>query len=84
MDKVKLLKDICEFYDFELHIADKVRYYSLNVLEYQNPDDFDFTFDTVDEALKGWLLTLMLTDECNLKDNVPMTWEDEIEFIQSL
>ena len=84
MDKAKLLQDICEFYDYELEITDKIHYYALIVSGDESVDDFDFTFDTVDEALKEWLLTLELTDECNLKDNVPMTWEDEIEFIQSL
>ena len=80
IDKLFILKNICDFYNYTLEISDKIYYYC------GSKDDKEYSFEatTVDEALKQWLETLEETDKCNHDEGVLPIWTFEKNFISSL
>lgn len=79
MDKVKLMQEICDWYNYKLKtVNDKVVVFdSIRIFEY----------DDMDEALKDWLDTLLESNydyfECEGEEYG--TWDKEtIDFIESL
>lgn len=92
MDKLKLLKDICDWYNYTLTLEHGVIKMSNipedpEIRELYAGQQLDYT--TVDDALKDWLSTLEDTNisiyETGDVDDLYNTWsKKEIDFIKNL
>ena len=75
MNKLKLLKEICAWYNYELEIAGDEVHCFID----KNSKEYNFKYDNITVALKQWLPTLK---ESNSDAG---TWsKEEIDFIESL
>ncbi|RHW64785.1 AP2 domain-containing protein [Clostridium botulinum] len=81
MEKLFILKDICDFYNYTLEISDKIYYYYDGSKE---DKEYSFEATTVKEALNQWLETLEETDKCNCNEGVSPIWTAERYFICNL
>lgn len=75
--KLDLLIEICKWYDYKLTVDGKV------LVDKDNSSEF--SCESVDEGLKGWLETLEESNKCCIEEDVPLLWsQDTIDFIKSL
>ena len=75
--KFELLKEIGYWYNAQFTIGDKV--YCED--KYNEP----YIYNSVDEALKDWLCTLIESNNDSINDGVELLWsKEEIELIKNL
>jgi len=82
MNKIKLMKEICDWYNYEMKEVDN------KVIVFDGGNSY-FEYDSIDEALKDWLETLLGSNvdaKREGKENANYClWNKEIiDFIESL
>lgn len=79
--KERILKDICNWFEYELLFASNGKIVCLS----NDSIDYDYVYDNIDCALTDWLTTLLeengVEEDCygNIK-----YWDEEIKFIENL
>lgn len=77
-----LLEEITDFYGYDI---DK-RYNCIKDI-YEiviTNDDDTFIYDTEEDGLKDWYVTLVESDKCAINEKVDMYWEKERNFIRKI
>ena len=79
-DKLKLLKNICDAYDYDLKVEGK------NITCINNDDDESEVnkYNNIDLALIDWLDTLIESEIQYILDNVNISWRNEINYIKNI
>lgn len=81
-NKIELLADICKFYNYELTLNTDNRVRCIGEDGYST--EYKFTYDNIDNALLGWVDTLIDTDEDALINDCETFWSEEIAFIKNI
>ena len=77
MGKLELLKEICNWYNYNLTIAGE------KIIDINNINKC--SYESVEEGLKDWLTTLEESNRCCIDEKVPLLWSnEEIELIKSI
>lgn len=81
-NNTELLYEICQEYGYEPKIIDSQ---VSCIIEGGKEDDEDnYTYNTIEDALIGWLDTLIESEINYIENNADITWEPEIEYIKEL
>lgn len=81
-NNTELLYEICQAYNYELKIINNQ---VLCIIEGGKEDDENnYTYNTIEDALIGWLDTLIESEINYIENNADITWEPEIEYIKEL
>ncbi len=76
-EKLELLKEICNWYNYNLTIAEE------KIININNTEEC--YYKSVDEGLKDWLETLEESNKCCIDEQVELLWSnEEIELIKSI
>lgn len=75
--KLELLKEICNWYNYNLTIKGE------KIIDINNTEEC--SYESVDEGLKDWLETLEESNKCCVDEQVELLWSnEEIELIKSI
>lgn len=75
--KLELLKEICNWYNYNLVIAGE------KIIDSNNTEKCEY--QSLNDGLKDWLITLEESNKSCIEDGIELLWSnEEIELIKSL